>query len=365
MLILLAMTLGGSAPGDDAVKDIDPPQHVIVITDMTKLMQGDVAASTLSPGQLMTFTKSNGDWRYTPDFHGWVSFRDVVPLDQAVAYFTKVIKEKPTAAAFHHRGIAHIALGEWEEALKDLNAAIQQGDKSTYVFVNRGIAYRETQVPEKALQDFTQAIAVDDKNLQAIMYRGMLLLDLGHNEAALKDFDKLIALAPENAEAYNQKGVVLRVLDKHEESLAAFNKAIELESQYPDAYANRAFELCHKGQFKEAIADYERALSLVPDHVEFMNDYAWLLATCREPSVVNGAKAVELAKKACELVDNSDPAFLDTLAAAQARAGDYDAAVKTANKAIELMGSDGAVSEVDKRRALYRSRKPFTETQVQ
>ncbi|MCA9045695.1 MAG: hypothetical protein KDA69_15315, partial [Planctomycetaceae bacterium] len=121
----------GAALGDDvSISDIEPPQRVLVISQVTRVMQGDTPTVSLKPGQLMTFTKANGDWRYTPEFRGWVSVRDVIPLEKSIDYFSKIIGEQPSSAAFHHRAIAQIALGNFENALSDMNQAIEGGDKS-------------------------------------------------------------------------------------------------------------------------------------------------------------------------------------------------------------------------------------------
>ncbi len=362
-MCVVAVSSALAAEGE--ITDVTPPRRAIVISPVTKVMQGDEATASLNSGQLLTFTKANGDWRFTPEFRGWVSVRDVVHLDEALGYFTKIINEKPSSAAFHHRGIAHIALGEMPEAILDLNQAILQGDKSTFVYVNRGMAHRETGEPDKAIQDFTQAIAAEPKNVQAYLLRGMLLLEQGHSEASLKDFDQAIANAPQSAEAYNQRGVALRLLNQQQDARAAFEKAVELAPEFADAYANRAFSACHAGEFALAIKDYEQALKLIPNQPEFLNDYAWLLATCRDEAVANGKQAVELSQQACSLLPAPDPAFLDTLAAAQARSGDFDAAFKTATQALELMGKDAAVGDVDARRQLYAKQQPYIEAKAE
>ena len=55
--------------------------------------------------------------------------------------------------------------------------------------------------------------------------------------------------------------------------------------------------------------------------------------------------------RGCELTDWKDPTYLDTLAAAYAEAGDFDAAVRTQAKAIELAKDFGA------RLKLYQDKK--------
>ena len=63
-------------------------------------------------------------------------------------------------------------------------------------------------------------------------------------------------------------------------------------------------------------------------------NYAFLRAACPDPAFRDGAKAMELAKKACEVTGDRDSWSLSSLAAACAETGDFDAAVKWENEAI-------------------------------
>ena len=95
------------------------------------------------------------------------------------------------------------------------------------------------------------------------------------------------------------------------------------------------------------------------------NYLAWLLATHSEPSLRNPALAVQLARRATEGSDQPDPAILDTLAAAQAAAGRYDAAIRTAEDAQRRAESAGQVSlaaQIRARLGLYRARLPYRES---
>lgn len=364
-LTLILIRPGAAAlHADDGVTDLNPPVRAIVVSPQANLMQGDEAKNTIPPGQLLTFVKAKGDWRYTPDFRGWVSVRDVVLLEQAVPYFTNVIRTKPTPAAYHHRGIAYAAQQDWANALKDFQEAIRRGEGTTFVYVNRGLALREQGQTAQAIKDFTQAISIDPKNTQAYMLRGLSLMDDGHYEAAVKDFEAAASNAPKAPDPQNQLGVALRALDRNDEALAAFEKALTLAPKHAEALANRGFSRCLKGEFAGAVADYEAALELQPNNPEFLNDFAWLLATCRDESFLNADRALELSKKANELTGEPPlPEFLDTLAAAYARKGDFKSAITTAGKALQAMKNDpnAPAAEVHARLKLYEKGQPYTE----
>src|SRR5262249_62215753 len=68
---------------------------------------------------------------------------------------------------------------------------------------------------------------------------------------------------------------------------------------------------------------------------------AWLLATCPEVKLRDPGRAVALSEKAVHLAPNW-AGGLNTLGVAQYRAGDWQAASETLEKAIDLRQGEGA-----------------------
>ena len=94
-----------------------------------------------------------------------------------------------------------------------------------------------------------------------------------------------------------------------------------------------------------------------------MQALAWLLATCPDAKIHDGKEAVSFALKAVSIDRNAQ--YLDTLAAAQARKGDFKQAVETQQAALDLLRKDKAVQETIKefttRLSLYTAGKPYTQ----
>ena len=173
---------------------------------------------------------------------------------------------------------------------------------------------------------------------------------------------------PQNASAHSNLGRVLSLQGKFAEADSHFQTALkikprdlEIRSSYASALAEQgrvddavkqlrevlaqrpgtaarlqlAMLLCQTRKFPEAVAEYRLLLKARPDELEALNNLAWLLATCSEQTVRDGAEAVRLAEHACRLSGYKEARTLGTLAAAYAEAGRFTEAVEAAQKAVE------------------------------
>ena len=109
---------------------------------------------------------------------------------------------------------------------------------------------------------------------------------------------------------------------------------------------------------------YDKAIGLDANAVPVLNNLAWFLATCPEDGIRNGARAVELAERACKITEWRAAVLMGTLAAAYAEAGRFPDAITMAEKAIAKARGEKQ-DDVAKRNGelleLYRSGKPYRE----
>ena len=95
------------------------------------------------------------------------------------------------------------------------------------------------------------------------------------------------------------------------------------------------------GNYAGAAAQFRQVLQVQPDSVEALNNLAWLLATCPDETVRNGAEAVRCAERASRLPQEKGMCVMGTLAAAYAEAGRFKEAIATAEKAVETETAAG------------------------
>jgi tetratricopeptide (TPR) repeat protein len=167
-------------------------------------------------------------------------------------------------------------------------------------------------------------------------------------------------------------------LGQYAEAIALYEKTVALQKaklgvDHPDTLLSMlglSTSYSNADRHAEAIELDEKILALEttklgPDHQDTlgtMNILAWELATIPIDRLRDGKRALELATKVCEVTNYKDPNSLETLAAAYAETGDFDAAVKWCQRSLELLGDNkDAQMRKELSRALetYKAKKPI------
>jgi tetratricopeptide (TPR) repeat protein len=280
--------------------------------------------------------------------------------------------DKPTINPAEAAAKAQVARGEElfkkgsvDEALVELTKAIAESPKPLAdAYLWRGTCYLQKQDYAQAEKDLSQAIDLNPKDLRAYSRRGLAWFNQDKLEPAIADFTAAIKLEP-GATDYLNRGRAYWNLYKYNEAIADFTAAIALNpdpKEAAEAYFERA-KVRSVRDYAEAAADFAEALARNDKDPEIKAQYAWLLATAPDDKVRNGDQAVQLAKKACELSESKEPAYLDILAAAYAEAGQWDDAIKSAKDAIEKAKLEefdmSVIDDYASRLKLYEKHEPY------
>jgi tetratricopeptide (TPR) repeat protein len=174
-----------------------------------------------------------------------------------------------------------------------------------------------------------------------------------------------VKINPSLAEAYFNLGQIAREEGDLAEAAREYEAALRI---YPDHYLahfNLGGVYWLLGRRPEALEQMEATIRSDPGSADAMNNLAWWLAAGPDASYRNGARAVELAERACELTGYKKPLMIGTLAAAYAEAGRFKDAVTTAERAkavAEQQGDKAIAAKNSELEELYRAGKPFHES---
>ena len=288
--------------------------------------------------------------------------------NDALAHLQKAVELQPTLADAHYN-LANALLQQRRtgEALTHFQKAValQPGLAPAHNGLANALL-QEGRVDE-ALAQLKTALSLDPRFPEAHLNLANLLLQAKQLDDAIAHFEAALDIQPNLPGAHNNLANALLGKGRADDAIAHFQQALQLQPNLAEAHNGLANALLPKGRAAEAVAHYEAALAILPNHPYLLNNLAWVLASYPDPSVRNGARAVELAQQAERVSGGKDPALLGTLAAAYAEAGRFPDAVATAQRALDLavaQTNTALTGDLRSRLKLYQSDAPFRDSDL-
>jgi tetratricopeptide (TPR) repeat protein len=190
---------------------------------------------------------------------GWFAWSDAVLLDDAVDYFTDLIRDDP---------------------------------KDDYAYAHRAWAWKEKGELDIALKDFNEAIRLDPEAACWRLDRGVVWYDKKEYDKAIADYDEAIRLDPRYARAFNNRGFARHAKKEYDKAITNYDEAIHLDPKDPLAFHNRGLAWSNKQEFDKAIQNYDEAIRLDPKHAFAHFNRAVAQMLTRRPQAVRGFQAL-------------------------------------------------------------------------
>ncbi|HYW78717.1 MAG TPA: tetratricopeptide repeat protein, partial [Thermoguttaceae bacterium] len=247
------------------------------------------------------------------------------------------------AEAHFEAALGAAAAGDASQAIDLYRRAVQLDPRYVEAHNNLGTLLDERGDFVGAEEHFRRAIAIDPDDHKAYFNLAQLLLKQANFVEAAKHFRRVIELRPGDSLAHTQLAAALVPLGQITEAISCMEAAIALVPDDADAHNKLGALRAEQGDYQAALRCYHRALELAPEHNGAIENLAWLLATAPDDGVRDGDEAVRLAELVSKQDGSNDPATLDALSAAYAEAGQYDRAVSTAYRALDLADAQGQI----------------------
>ena len=273
--------------------------------------------------------------------------------EAAIEHCRRAVTTDPShRKAWGSLGDALSRAGRWDDAIAAYDEAVELGTRDAQIHNGLGKALCKIGRLEEGLAAFRSALELDPDSVHVRSNFGRALCRFGDVEAGAAQFRRALELDPESADAHYDLAQIAWGEGQTDEGLTHAREAVRLRPEHAGSRALLGTLHLERERYDEARDELERALALQVAEPMATRSLAWLLASCPEDALRDGARALELAERLPRAAGGAAAADLDVLAAAYAETGRFEEAIEAATTARKLAQRAGAPVAREIRRRL-------------
>ncbi|HEY4492008.1 MAG TPA: tetratricopeptide repeat protein [Acidobacteriota bacterium] len=269
-----------------AVKDTEgkPIEKVLITIELQGEITQKYTAHTNAKGEYIHIGVNPGKYRITPTKDGYKPV-DYGYVDLQISYSDKPVvadfvlqkigTEQPVAkpaeqeeseqAKAARAGASLLKEGKADEAIVQLQKALELDPNLASVHYNLALAYERKDQREQALKQLEEAIRLKPDFGEAYTAVGDLNMQQKKFETAAEAYTKAGELLPQSYPVFYNLGVAYSNAGKYVEAEAAYRKATELNPKEPIAHYQLGMALLGQSKNGEARAEFQKYLELNPN----------------------------------------------------------------------------------------------------
>ena len=229
--------------------------------------------------------------------------------------------------------------GETEAAADELRRAVEQSPDDVELRYLYGQLLGKLDRLAEAMEQFAAVVDRDPRHVGAHRILAVAAVRSGYPEAAWAHYRAILAVEPRDVDALYGAAQVAAGSGRLDEAVERYRSLLEHDPSHAAGRHELGLTLLRSGpegalegteHLRRAYVEDERLLARG-------NDLAWTLATDRDAGRRDGQLALIIALELNAVAGGEEPALLETLAAAYAETGDFGAATRTIETALEAI----------------------------
>ncbi len=165
-------------------------------------------------------------------------------------------------------GVVRTNMGRNEEAIEAFGLGISIAPRSATIRANRARTYLAMGNYDNALSDLDKALEIDSLHEWSLRMRGYLRLRNNDLEGASRDFTELKNHFPKNAGALSGLAGIAEAEGKFQEALGLYNQALDIEED-PVTRFSRILLKINMQKYSEASEDISESIRKYPEMPDF------------------------------------------------------------------------------------------------
>ncbi len=258
-------------------------------------------------------------------------------LELAITELEEIRDEAPDFyLARRELATAYFENEDYEAAAVELHACLElQPSNIVPLYMLGSLRQQQGQIDE-AITSFRQVLEKHPDHFPTLQQLGQLTLARGTLDEAVFLLTRANTIAPQHIETALLAATALAAKDRATEAVAVLREAL---LAHPDSRPLRnrlARILRDAGDIEGAISVIRAGMRLDPDFLDYSANLALILLAVQDDDGRARVEALAIMKRLCERTEFKNPGYVHVLGKALASVGEFDAAFKYAEQALQM-----------------------------
>lgn len=228
-------------------------------------------AQAQKPTNLGTIATGNGQAGPTRSLRlqEGISAYESQDFARAVSVLESIIAEQPDQPeALLYLGNMREEIGDYVAAVEFYSRAAAARPDYALAYNNRSVVYLQHEMLEDALRDLNQALELDSKLGPAYLNRALVFMELSEYAVALEDLNQCARLGQSLESVYHLRGLVKINLEDFAGAIQDAERGLRLNAGNYEHHFNLALAHFNNGYYRESVQHFDRTLELNPLYYE-------------------------------------------------------------------------------------------------